>query len=138
VRTARDFAVGHGSPHWQGFGAGCFLPRLALQHGSNQLPSSDLTFGFLHLRMLFPTSLASRRQADAERAGWKVGEQAPCPLRVPRSVLHMLIRSHESVRATKVEPFLLQHGIEVLVPPLALKPHVLAKMPFSAQTEALK
>ena len=50
----------------------------------------------------------------------------------------MLIRSQESVHTTNGEPFLLQHGIEVLVPPLALEPHVLAKMPFAAQTKALK
>src|SRR5258708_17157765 len=73
-----------------------------------------------------------------ERAGWKVGEQATCPLRVQGSVLHMLIRSHGSVRAVHGPPFLLQYGIEILVLPLALQPHALTKMPFAAQTEALK
>ncbi len=44
----------------------------------------------------------------------------------------LLIHSQGSVRAVNVPPFLLQHSIEVLVPPLALQPHVLAKMPFAA------
>jgi len=52
--------------------------------------------------------------------------------------LHRLIRSRGSVRVAHGPPFLLQHGIEVLVPPLALEPHILAKMPFAAQAEALK
>src|SRR6266566_3699582 len=77
-------------------------------------------------------------QVDAERAGWKVDVQATCLLRVPNSVLHTLIRSHVSVRAASIPPFLVQHGIEVLVRPLALQPHALAKMPFAAQTETLK
>ncbi len=56
----------------------------------------------------------------------------------PGLSFYMLIGSHGSVRAAHVPPFLLQHGIEVLVSPLALKPHILAKMPFATQTEALK
>jgi hypothetical protein len=36
------------------------------------------------------------------------------------------------VRAVQVQPFLVQNCIEILVPPLTLKPHVLVKMPFTA------
>jgi hypothetical protein len=47
----------------------------------------------------------------------------------------MLIRSHGYVHAVHGPPFLLQHGIEILVLPLAFQPHALTKMPFAAQTK---
>ena len=40
--------------------------------------------------------------------------------------------------ALLTEPFFLEDGIQILIPPLALKPDILEKMPFAAHPKTLQ